>query len=627
MLSKIKTFIKKFLFASATLFISANVAYAAIPEKSKVSANDSTSGYLNGKLVAGTGITFTENSDGGNETLTIANGLGTADGAAACLFVEGSTADNAEQIICSVDPTGDRTFYLPNAEIAAGDVLCGSAAQTSAYCALANTQILIGDGSGVPTSAALSGDMTMTNAGVTTIANNAVALSTDTTGAFVAGVTDAGNSTVSVSGSGSENASVTLDVVDVNCTACLSATELAADSVSSSELNAAGVEAELEAVLDLDELQGAVTDAQVPNNITITSASSTENTDYGTLTDGKVCIYDLTNTEIDCTADTSGVGDMLKATYDADEDGEVSEAEALAANGTNCSAGEYARGVDASGNAENCTAVGAGLPATDTTSVVEGSGDNTKEIRFEVDGLTTGTVRVITPPDENFTMVGVATTQTLTGKTLAAADNVIAADTAEAMSGAGQIDDTDLAAGAVDGGNAGEIADGSITADDLGADSVEASEIAAGAVGTSEAANLDIGDDTNLAAGRSLTLSGDSVEADVELYTTTRCVRFESPTAADDMKSIWINDSANGFTVTKLWCESDQTVTTMLQVDDGSPADMDGTDLVCISTPDTDTSLDGDATVAAGDRLDIDVASVASTPTWVTICWTGTYDD
>ena len=38
-----------------------------------VSSNDSTGGYLNGKLVAGTGISFTENNDGSNETLTITN--------------------------------------------------------------------------------------------------------------------------------------------------------------------------------------------------------------------------------------------------------------------------------------------------------------------------------------------------------------------------------------------------------------------------------------------------------------------------------------------------------------------------------------------------------------------------
>ena len=40
--------------------------------KTKVSSNDTTAGFLNGKLVAGTNVTFTEGSDGGNETLTIA---------------------------------------------------------------------------------------------------------------------------------------------------------------------------------------------------------------------------------------------------------------------------------------------------------------------------------------------------------------------------------------------------------------------------------------------------------------------------------------------------------------------------------------------------------------------------
>ena len=37
-------------------------------EKAKVSSNDTTAGYLNGKLTGGTGVTLTENTDGGNET-------------------------------------------------------------------------------------------------------------------------------------------------------------------------------------------------------------------------------------------------------------------------------------------------------------------------------------------------------------------------------------------------------------------------------------------------------------------------------------------------------------------------------------------------------------------------------
>ncbi len=45
------------------------------------------------------------------------------------------------------------------------------------------------------------------------------------------------------------------------------------------------------------------------------------------------------------------------------------------------------------------TPTGGSLPVADTISIAEGSGDATKEVRFEVDGLTTGTVRVLTMPD------------------------------------------------------------------------------------------------------------------------------------------------------------------------------------------------------------------------------------
>ncbi len=58
------------------------------------------------------------------------------------------------------------------------------------------------------------------------------------------------------------------------------------------------------------------------------------------------------------------------------------------------------------------------LPISDTTGVVKGSADPTKILRIEVDGFTTATTRVMTPPNEDFTVVGVTTTQTLTNKTL-----------------------------------------------------------------------------------------------------------------------------------------------------------------------------------------------------------------
>lgn len=57
----------------------------------RVSSNDTTSGYLNGKLVAGDNITFAEGSDGGNETLTLAALTGTITGDA--VFAAGQGAD------------------------------------------------------------------------------------------------------------------------------------------------------------------------------------------------------------------------------------------------------------------------------------------------------------------------------------------------------------------------------------------------------------------------------------------------------------------------------------------------------------------------------------------------------
>jgi len=38
-----------------------------------ISSNDTTVGFVNGKLLAGENITFTENNDGGDETMTIAS--------------------------------------------------------------------------------------------------------------------------------------------------------------------------------------------------------------------------------------------------------------------------------------------------------------------------------------------------------------------------------------------------------------------------------------------------------------------------------------------------------------------------------------------------------------------------
>lgn len=56
----------------------------------------------------------------------------------------------------------------------------------------------------------------------------------------------------------------------------------------------------------------------------------------------------------------------------------------------------------------------AGAPFTDTTAIVKGSADATKLLRFEVDGFTTATTRVLTPPNQDATIAGLQVLQTFT---------------------------------------------------------------------------------------------------------------------------------------------------------------------------------------------------------------------
>jgi hypothetical protein len=70
-------------------------------------------------------------------------------------------------------------------------------------------------GSGGIQRSALTGDVTATaGSNATTIAANAVALGTDTTGNYVATIADAGSSRITVANSGAENAAVTLDITN-----------------------------------------------------------------------------------------------------------------------------------------------------------------------------------------------------------------------------------------------------------------------------------------------------------------------------------------------------------------------------------------------------------------------------
>ena len=63
------------------------------------------------------------------------------------------------------------------------------------------------------------------------------------------------------------------------------------------------------------------------------------------------------------------------------------------------------------------TAGSTGLPVADTTSIVKGSDDGTKQMRFEVDGLSANTTRVLTVQDKDITIADNADLTAHTGDT------------------------------------------------------------------------------------------------------------------------------------------------------------------------------------------------------------------
>lgn len=88
--------------------------------------------------------------------------------------------------------------------------------------------------------------------------------------------------------------------------------------------------------------------------------------------------------------------------------------------------------------------------------------------------------------------------------------------------------------------------------------------------------------------------------------------------ASYDVGTVWRAPIA--LTITEVFCETDTgTVDFDFQIDDGTPADVMGTDLVCDASGETDnTSITG--SMAVGDRLDFAITSVATTPTRLTAC-------
>jgi hypothetical protein len=105
-------------------------------------------------------------------------------GTAGTFGFEGSTANAYETYLSAVDPTADRAIVFPdqsgnvivsgNASIVNADINASAGIAYSKLATLTSGNILVGNGSNVATSVAMSGDVTITNAGVAAIASNVI---------------------------------------------------------------------------------------------------------------------------------------------------------------------------------------------------------------------------------------------------------------------------------------------------------------------------------------------------------------------------------------------------------------------------------------------------------------------
>lgn len=137
--------------------------------------------------------------------------------------------------------------------------------------------------------------------------------------------------------------------------------------------------------------------------------------------------------------------------------------------------------------------------------------------------------------------------------------------------------------------------------------------------GTWQGTAIDISGFTNLAAGRSLTMSGDSVEADTELYSGSFSIPIKNATSTENG---WIQHAFPvAITITKISCFVSTTTNSnfTFQLDERATStvnsagtDVMGTALTCASTTNSTTTF-SNAGIAAEAKMNLDIDSVSAT--------------
>lgn len=104
------------------------------------------------------------------------------------------------------------------------------------------------------------------------------------------------------------------------------------------------------------------------------------------------------------------------------------------------------------------------------------------------------------------------------------------------------------------------------------------------------------------------------------------CKVIEVPASDEEFYTIW--RAPRAATLTGIFCEvsTETSVAFDFEVDDGTPAGVNGSDITCTTSGVEDTSLGGDTAMAAGDRLDIDLAAVTGDVDLFSACLRYTLD-
>lgn len=179
------------LSGTATFDGSADFTLTATVANNAVALGTDTTGNYVADVTAGTGITVSHTAGEGS-TATITN--------AGVTSVNGSTGA-ITGVVTTADSGTVTSAMIADGTIVNGDVSASAAIALSKLATGTSAQVIVADSSGVPTYRTLSGDVTISNTGVTSIAANSVALGTDTTGDYVSSIT-AGTGVSFSSGSG-----------------------------------------------------------------------------------------------------------------------------------------------------------------------------------------------------------------------------------------------------------------------------------------------------------------------------------------------------------------------------------------------------------------------------------------